>query len=220
MKFPSKNARLFGRIGSMRRNGGKYECEQKQQEARIPIWKILLETYRGGDVLILPEKNRKELDVLLSSGVQPRSVYTVDKSPAVIATFTRTLSAPERDGIHRRGALVSVACTTWAKEGVQLEAAHFDLCGNVQGYRDGSVRQELENIARCGIIDNARIAVTVEKGREKSKLIERFDRIALLAAALNNGLRGRSTVKVITSRTYQNGPSPMLWVAFQLGGKL
>jgi len=203
----------------MRRDCSKYECEQKHSESRIPIWKILLKTYHGGNVLILPEKIRKELDVLLSSGVQPRNVYAVDKSPAVIAIFTRTLSALERSGIHRRGALASVACPAWAKEGVQLEAAHFDLCGNVQGYRHGSVRQELESIARCGIIDNARIAVTVEKGRESSELIEQFDRIGLLTAALKNGLRGRrSTVKVLDSRTYQNGPSPMLWVAFQIKG--
>jgi hypothetical protein len=201
------------------RKRNPYHGEQKQLESRVPIWRTLLETYRGGSILLFPEKTRKELDVLLSHGVKPGDVFAVDKSPAVIATFTRTLSASERGRIHRRGALASTACTAWVKNGVQLEAAHFDFCANVEGYHYGSVRQELETIAHCGIIDNARIAVTVLKGRETHDLIEQFDRIALLTAALNNGLLGRSTASVINSRTYQNGPSPMLWVAFQIKGE-
>lgn len=194
----------------------RYACEQKQSESRTPIWRTLLSTYQGGNILIFPEKNRKELDILFSVGVKSECVFAVDKSPAIIATFARTLTGPERKNIRRRGALASAACASWAKEQVKLEAAHFDFCSNVEGYYDGSVRQELESIARCGIIDNARIAVTVLKGREARNLIQEFDRINLLEAALNNGLRGRSSVEVLTSRSYQNGPSPMLWVAFQI----
>jgi hypothetical protein len=201
------------------RLGDKYACEEKQQESRIPIWACLLENYRGGNVLILPEKTRRELDVLLAHGVQPNSILAVDKSPAVIATFTRTLTLSERAGIQRRGTLVSEACKSWARAGFSLEAAHFDFCANVEGYFYGSVRQELEDVARCGIIDHARIAVTVLKGRETRGLTKQFDRVALLTAALNNGLRGRSSVAMVDSRTYQNGPSPMLWVVFQIGEK-
>jgi hypothetical protein len=193
----------------------RYQNDQKQGKGRIPIWRTLLLGYRGGDALLFPEKTRKELDVVLVSGVQPEHIYAVDKSAAVIATFTRTLSAPERAAIHRRGAMASDACSEWAKEGVRLEVAHFDFCANVEGYFDGSVRQELETIARSGIINNARIAVTILKGRETRNTTKKFKRISLLKAALENGFRGRSVVTEIDSDEYQNGPSPMQWIVFQ-----
>jgi hypothetical protein len=169
----------------------------------------------------MPEKNRLELDVILTPKhhVNPKNIYAVDKSPAVIATFTRGLSEIERTSIKRRGAMVSVACEEWVKTGVELEAAHFDFTGNVDGYGYGSPRAELEAVARCGIIDNARIAVTVEKGREGKETTKRFDRIKLLEAAIRNGLRGRSSITYVTQGGYQNGPSPMLWVVFQISSR-
>lgn len=198
----------------------RYSNQQKQDKGRIPVWENLLKNYQGGAVLLLPEKNRRELDVILSHNVNPENIYAVDKSPAIIATFTRELSKIERAGIKRRGAMASVACGGWVKTGVKLEAVHFDLTGNVDGYGYGSPRDQLERVARCGIIDNARIAITIEKGREaKKKTFKKFNRVKWLESAICNGLRGRGSVTYITQGEYQNGPSPMLWVVFQISTK-
>lgn len=199
----------------------KYANQHKHEEARVPIWSLLSKSYKGGNVLFLPEKTRTELDVILSQGIESDKLFAVDKSPAVIATFTRTLSATERGNITRRGVLVSDACKGWTKQGLKFEIAHLDFCGNVEGWNEGSPRQELEEIARTGVIDNCRIAVTVLKGRETRATTKQFNRVSLLAGALNKGLsfRGSHSVKLLDSRSYQNGPSPMLWVAFEIKEK-
>jgi hypothetical protein len=166
----------------------------------------------------MPERYRFELDVVLPHGVPTNRILAVDKSPAIIATFSRSLSLLERAGIQRAGILASRACQKWANAGIVLEAAHFDFCANAEGYYEGSPRQEFESIARSGIIDNARIAVTILKGREGRKTTKEFDRSALLMAAIANGLRGRSRITLELATSYQNGPSPMLWTVFQIKG--
>lgn len=198
----------------------RYACDQKQEKARIPIWDCLLSGYTGGLILLMPEKNRKELDILLAHGVVPEDVLAVDKSAAVLATFTRQVLSPhERAVIRRRGALVSQACEEWAQEGIRLALAHFDFCGNLDQYSYGTVRAEIEAIARSGIIDNAHIAVTFERGREANPVTKKFDRLGLLTTALSNGLRAGVVIKRIKAGRYQNGPSPMQWVIFEISSR-
>ena len=54
----------------------RYACENKHTEARVPIWNELLRNYKGGFVLIMPERTRRELDVVLAKkyGISPQSV--------------------------------------------------------------------------------------------------------------------------------------------------
>jgi hypothetical protein len=168
----------------------------------------------------MPEMNRHELNILLAANVNPQDILAVDKDAGKLATFTRkNLSPLERKTIRRRAALVSVACEEWVKEGVRLARAHFDFCGNLDSYSYGTVRAELEAIASCGIIDNARIAITFERGREGNRVAKTVDRIARAVVTLNNGLRGRATVEEVSQGRYQNGPSPMQWVVFEILGR-
>lgn len=108
--------------------------------------------------LLMPSIEGDEIEVALSKGFRAEHLHVCDRNPAIVATLKRRFPKVQTYGVD-----IVRACERIVEAGVTLEVANLDLCGQVS---DRYLRT-LAAVSATGALDQAAVAVTALRGRER-----------------------------------------------------
>lgn len=154
----------------MRGPENEYDFEAKERY-RLDVWDMMFAHATSGRgfekviVLILPGKHGREIPLLLEAGVREENIVAVDESAALIATAPWRKTYP---AIRCYGNLLSRAASRMLADGVRIDAANLDFCGNFST----PLLEELKAFGAAGVLSrSACVAVTTLKGREHPEMV-------------------------------------------------
>jgi len=180
--------------------------------ALIPSWELTKHDERS-HVLIMPSREGLEIPLLISLGVPEDRIVAVDKSAAVIATSKWRKLYPG----------VKFFSSTIGECGKKIEAkkwvicaANLDFCSNFCE----SIISEYSGFLNCPRFPEARIAITIAKGREGKALVAMLRRFSQelvsiqeprLAALL--ACSGHQSEQIVWAQgKYTSNMNPMAWL--------
>lgn len=196
---------------------------------REDCYKFLLE---GRDpkllkCLIMPSLEGLEIPLLLKAGIKEENILAVDANPDVLLEADWRKLHPDVECYPYD---VGIAFTILANKGVSIDVANIDLCSCLSK----PYIRIVENIRDSGALaDKARIAFTMQKGREKiEKITENYESEWIEAVGerhnfVNILLRKKYRVTPLAHGWYSNRPAvkyarsteksaPMTWQVVEL----
>ncbi len=133
---------------------------------RHKVWSVFAEKTNPetATVLFLPSKEGLEIPIALSYGFKEENLIAVDDCPAIIATSKWRKEYPK---IRFYGNSLIRAAERIKNEGITIDAANLDLCGNISMPMIDAVTGFVFSGCLSG---NSVLALTVLNGRESTAI--------------------------------------------------
>lgn len=188
---------------------------EAKHEYRIAVWDTIvtrLQCPEMSHALILPADNGAEIPIMLRRGFRADHIHAVDQSAAMLASLKRNPGSwrnryPE---VNIYGNSLARACERMRDDGIELDVANFDLCGNLSDPVYNEVRQAVSS----GVLAQyAILALTMLKGREPATTVALLNRVgrSRVGFVLEEACSDRLSLNMIREEQYQSGSSPIVW---------